>query len=46
MIREGYHYVINYVVLLAIAFINIDPVYPGSCARGSIPAGELREIWF
>ena len=40
MISKGFRIVIN----LGIAgnfYISIDPVYPGSCARGSIIVGEL-----
>ena len=32
-------------VLLAIFFISIDPVYSGSSARRSIVSSELRGIW-
>ena len=44
MISKGYDCVIN----LGIAnnfHISIDPVYPGSYARGSIIVNELRGIW-
>ena len=44
MIINRYHYVIN----LGIAsnfYIVIDPVYPGSCARGSVVVGKLRTIY-
>ena len=43
MISRGNHCVIN----LGIAcnfYISIDPVYPESCARRSIIAGEHRGI--
>ena len=44
MISKGYHYVIN-VGIVNNFYFSIDPVYLGSCARGSIVAGELRGIW-
>ena len=43
MISRGYRYVIN-LGIVSKFYIRIDPVYPGSFARGSIIAGELREI--
>ena len=45
MISKGYHYVINLGVGSNV-YISIDPVYPVSCARGSIAVGELRGICF
>ena len=44
MIGKGYHYVIK----LGIAntfYIIIEPVYPGSCARGYIIVRQLRGTW-
>ena len=43
MISKGYHYVINLGITYNF-YISIGPVYPGSCARRSIVAGELRGI--
>ena len=43
MISKGYHYVINLGIACSF-YINIDPVYPGSCARRYIVTGELRGI--
>ena len=43
MISKGYHYVINLGIVNNL-YISIDPVYPLSCARGSIIVGELKEI--
>ena len=33
MVSKGYHYVIN-LGIVGNFYISIDPVYPGSCARG------------
>ena len=44
MITKGYYYVI----ILGIAsnfYLGIDPIYSGSCARGSVIVAELRGIW-
>ena len=43
LFSKVYHYVINLGIASNI-YISIDPVYPGSCARGSIIVGELRGI--
>ena len=43
MISKGYHYVINLGITYDF-YISIGPVYPGSCARRSIVASELRGI--
>ena len=44
MISKGYHYAIN-IGIACNFYISIDSVYPGTSARRSIVAGELREIW-
>ena len=44
MISKGYHYVIN-IGIVCTFYISLDPVYPGSCARGYIIVSELRGIW-
>ena len=45
MISKGYHYVIS-IGIASNLYISVNPVYPGSCARGSVVAGELTELGF
>ena len=41
MVSKRYHFVLNSGVICNF-YISINPVNPGSCARGSITVGELR----
>ena len=45
MISKRYHYVIN-LGIVSNFYISIDPIYPGSCARGFDVVGEPKGIWF
>ena len=44
MIRKGYHFV-NYFGIVCNFVISTNLVNPGSCARGTIVGGELRDFW-
>ena len=43
MISKGYHFVIN-LGIVSNFYISVDPVYPGSCAIGSIVVGIIGII--
>ena len=44
MVREGYHFMIDFSIISNF-YISVDSVYPGPSARDSIVSSELEGIW-